>query len=173
MKCSSLCSMCLRPKVFYINFTKYHGICENEQNFPNIIRCIHCNSMVPVLDYSLVNLATDIPAISDKTLTESSQYSKLNSSFLQNHHFNPEENPIDSFKLELLPSTHIEFGLIDSNIVVHGTSLENPCQDSENTSPLLITRLRNPKKERNRMLGVVCFVFFFVLSLIIVSILLD
>lgn len=48
--CSQLCVLCQRPKKNFINFAKYHGVCEHENvNTQPFLKCIHCSATVPVL----------------------------------------------------------------------------------------------------------------------------
>lgn len=50
MICSHNCMFCESPKQFFINYSKYHGVCINHsQTYERLYKCTHCNSIVPIL----------------------------------------------------------------------------------------------------------------------------
>ena len=50
MICSKACMFCESPKEFFINYSKFHGVCFNHsQTYERFYKCTHCSSIVPIL----------------------------------------------------------------------------------------------------------------------------
>jgi hypothetical protein len=67
MICESLCLNCSLPQTKKINFSKFHGACDNCKIFSKIFRCFHCKAIVPFI---FIQDQSDESPI-NKTVTES------------------------------------------------------------------------------------------------------
>jgi hypothetical protein len=52
MNCKEVCLLCESPQKYKINFSTFHGVCENHRTSEIMIeKCIMCESAVPILAY--------------------------------------------------------------------------------------------------------------------------
>ena len=49
MECSKKCLVCSNQKTKYVNYSRFHGVCENESLVGQFTTCVHCKSIVPIL----------------------------------------------------------------------------------------------------------------------------
>ncbi|OMJ92369.1 hypothetical protein SteCoe_4922 [Stentor coeruleus] len=68
MNCEVLCLSCNFTQLFKVNYAYYHGLCESHKSsIENKTKCIHCQSIVPILFLSEVNLCVNCFSFSQTT----------------------------------------------------------------------------------------------------------
>lgn len=65
MECRIKCLMCNNSKKHYVNYSRFHGVCGNENLATNQIFCIHCKSLVPVLKLTPIDSSSNLTSDSN------------------------------------------------------------------------------------------------------------
>jgi hypothetical protein len=69
MNCSRLCILCEKPKKTFINLSKFHGICEDENvDSQKFLNCKHCFSIVPIISIRLETQDESFELIQGKSI---------------------------------------------------------------------------------------------------------
>lgn len=187
MNCKNFCLLCDRPKVYTINYSKYHGVCEHEKNLNRHLTCIHCNSVAPVLYYSLANPDCDINLLPQKREFEPfTGFGEFNKPTFGTYKPDPKQTPICSSNIQnnLRPQPHpIKNDFFIEQIERDARMPDYPVQAFESNlrnisfekpdsklSPLLSSLPQTQVKNNKRLLfAVLLFVIFFLLAIISLS----
>ena len=109
MSCGQFCLKCNDSQKYKINFSKYHGICEN-CDFKGSLKCIHCDSTVFILFRDLILSCQKCYKF--ENLSRGHVFCDF---CLENNECTVcKSNPIDNPKVEAVYPNH-EFEIISSN----------------------------------------------------------
>jgi len=180
MNCKDFCLLCNRPKVFTINYSKFHGVCENERDLNKILICIHCKSVTPVLDFSLAYPDRDIQKMPEKVFEPFTTFGIFNKpSFPVTNAYPKELIKRSPYTLEnLKPQPHpIRNNLLPQQME-RGTSISaSPVgafvsnledihlKDEDPKSLPLLSNPKKSKKKQDNIATIAIFVFFLIFIL--------